>query len=308
MSDPLILKTDNLCASFGKQQVLHNVSLNVPEGRIYGFLGRNGAGKSTTIRIILRLLKPTSGTVRLLGYDSRHYYGRALLHVGSLVEAPGFYDHLSGPENLRIATTLRKLPERAIGEALELAGLTDVSSKPVGHYSMGMRQRLGLAWALLGMPKLLILDEPINGLDPAGVREVRNLLRYLSTDKGMSIFLSSHILSEVQQVADRIGVIHTGRLLVEKDCTESAFDDVTIKIRCDRAAQAAEVTKTLAWVSSASLHSQDQIQVRCTKARCAELNRVLVQAGFAIAEFTWVQEDLEDYFLQLTDSVPSSVS
>ncbi len=219
-----VLETDGLCAAYGRQRVVHDLSLHVEEGQIYGFLGLNGAGKSTTIRLILRLRQPAGGTVRLFGQDLKTSYKQVLPQIGSLVDAPGFYDHLSAAENLRIAAIIRRLPAPAIGEALVITGLATTGKKPVKHFSMGMRQRLGLAWALLGHPRLLVLDEPINGLDPAGVREVRELLRHLSRDKGVTIFLSSHILSEVQQLADRIGVIHEGRLVAEREA--QADDDL----------------------------------------------------------------------------------
>lgn len=213
-----VLQVEKLCMSYGSQRVLHDLSLKVERGCIYGFLGRNGAGKSTAIRNILGLLKPQSGHIRLFGMDTATRGGRMQLRsVGSLVETPGFYDHLSGYDNLAIACMARNLPARCITESLHLTNMSQARSKPVGRYSMGMRQRLGISWALLGNPQLLILDEPINGLDPAGVHEVRALLRHLRDERGVTVFLSSHILSEIQQVTDRIGIIHNGRLVAEHD-------------------------------------------------------------------------------------------
>lgn len=228
-----VLETGRLCAAYGRQRVLHDVSLHVEEGQIYGFLGLNGAGKSTTIRLILNLLRPTSGTVHLFGRDLRTCWREVLPRVGSLVEESGFYGHLSGAENLRIGAVARRLPESAVTEALQLTGLSTASRKPVGHFSLGMKQRLGLAWALLGNPRLLVLDEPINGLDPAGVREVRELLHRLSRERGVTIFLSSHILSEVQQLADRIGVIHEGRLVTEREVGAHKGTAESARLRTD---------------------------------------------------------------------------
>lgn len=229
-----VLQIQKLCMSYGSQQVLHDLSLNVEQGCIYGFLGRNGAGKSTAIRNILGLLKPQSGHIRLFGADTAGRGGRMQLrNVGSLVETPGFYDHLSGYDNLAIACLVRDLPERSIAEALHLTNMSQAGSKPVGRYSLGMRQRLGISWALLGNPQLLILDEPINGLDPAGVREVRALLRRLRDDRGVTIFLSSHILSEIQQVTDRIGIINNGHLVAEHDtasCPAQELEDYFLRL------------------------------------------------------------------------------
>ncbi|HBE06374.1 MAG TPA: ABC transporter ATP-binding protein [Firmicutes bacterium] len=229
-----VLQIEKLCMSYGSQQVLNELSLNVEKGSIYGFLGRNGAGKSTAIRNILGLLKPRSGHIRLFGTDTASRGGRMQLrNVGSLVETPGFYDHLSGYDNLAIACMVRDLPESAITEALHLTNMSQAASKLVGRYSLGMRQRLGISWALLGNPQLLILDEPINGLDPAGVREVRALLRRLRDDRGVTIFLSSHILSEIQQVTDRIGIVHDGHLVAEHDtagCPAQELEDYFLRL------------------------------------------------------------------------------
>lgn len=295
-----VLETERLCAAYGRQKVLHDLSLHVEEGQIYGFLGLNGAGKSTTIRLVLNLLKPSDGTVRLFGRNLKSGYREVLPRVGSLVEAPGFYSHLSGAENLRIGAVVRRLPESAVSEALELTGLSDAGGKPVGHYSMGMKQRLGLAWALLGRPRLLVLDEPINGLDPAGVREVRELLGRLSSEQGTTIFLSSHILTEVQQLADRIGVIHGGRLVAEVDSREELQAEVIVRIRCDQSSQAAEMAKRLEWVSHVAPGGDGCLEVSCARQRSSELNALLNRAGIGVAEFAWTRSSLEDFFLKTT--------
>lgn len=298
-----VLETDHLCAAYGRREVLHDLSLQVEEGQIYGFLGLNGAGKSTTIRLILNLLQPTHGAVRLFGQNLKGHRRQVLPWVGSLVEAPGFYDHLSGAENLRIAAIMRGLPKSAVPEALALTGLGAGDAKPVGHFSMGMKQRLGLAWALLGTPRLLILDEPINGLDPAGVREMRELLRHLSRERGTTIFLSSHILSEVQQLADRFGVIHQGRLATEWDAREDDQAEVTVRIRCDQPSRAAELAARLGWVNRVTQDRGDCLQLTLERQRCSELNALFHQAGMAVAEFTWLRTDLEDSFLKITGAV-----
>lgn len=300
MSNQMAIETSGLCASFGSRRVLHDVSLHVEEGEIYGFLGRNGAGKSTTIRMILRLLKPAAGTIRVFDRELHSDYRQCLKQIGSMVEGPGFYDHLSARENLRLAQIQRGLPRDVIEEALDLTGLASDAGRPVKQYSMGMKQRLALAWALLGQPRLLILDEPINGLDPAGVREIRELLRRLREERGVTIFLSSHILSEVEQLADRIGIIHEGRLLAEQACAQDLADDLSIKIRCEQEHQVAQVLDRLAWVGGVAVIGPAQVQAKISKARAGELNSLLHKAGFSISEFSWLQPTLEDYFLTLT--------
>lgn len=300
MSDRLALETEGLCAAFGRRRVLHDLALHVEEGRIYGFLGRNGAGKSTTIRLILRLLRPAAGRIRIFGRDLEESHRSCLRQIGAMVEAPGLYDHLTGYDNLRVAQILRDLPESSIGEALELTGLARDARRPVRQYSLGMKQRLGLAWALLGRPRLLILDEPINGLDPAGVREVRELVRRLRDERGVTIFLSSHILSEVQQLADRIGVIHEGRLLTEEDCGQEGAERLRVRIRCPREEQVAQVLARLDWVRGVSIAGPAQIQADLARPRAAELNALLNKVGLPVEEFAWTQPTLEDYFLSLT--------
>ena len=303
MSNVMAIETAGLCASFGRRRVLHDLALHVEEGRIYGFLGRNGAGKSTTIRLILRLLQPAAGRIRIFGRDLGDDRRSSLRQIGAMVEAPGLYDHLTGYENLRVAQILRDLPARAIGEALELAGLSADARRPVGQYSLGMKQRLGLAWALLGRPRLLVLDEPINGLDPAGVREVRELLRYLRDERGVTIFLSSHILSEVEQLADRIGVVHEGRLLVEEDCGADREDRLRVRIRCAQEARVAQVLARLDWVGGVAAAGPGQVLAELAQSRAAELNALLVKAGLPVSEFCWAQPTLEDYFLSLTGGI-----
>ncbi len=300
MPRKLAIATEGLCAEFGSRRVLHDVALHVEEGGIYGFLGRNGAGKSTTIRLILRLLKPAAGRIEVFGRELLADSKVCLRQIGAMVEAPGFYDHLSGRENLRIAQILRGLPPAAIDDALRLTGLAADAGRPAGQYSLGMKQRLSLAWALLGEPRLLILDEPINGLDPAGVREVRDLLRFLRDERGVTVFLSSHILSEVQQLADRIGIIHEGRLLAEEEGVQGAEARINVRIRTPREAQAAAMLKELPWVKGVLVTGPAQLQAMVDSERAGELNALLHKAGFQIDEFGWLQPTLEDYFLELT--------
>lgn len=203
-----MIKTTNLCKQFKGQVAVDHVSLTIPKGVVYGLLGPNGAGKSTILKMLTGVLKPTSGSIL---FEGAEWNRNCLNQIGALIEHPPLYDNLTAWENLKVRTTLLGLPERRIGEALRVVGLTDTGKKRAGQFSLGMKQRLGIASALLNHPKLLILDEPTNGLDPVGIEELRGLIRSFSK-QGITVILSSHILSEVQQMADYIGIITNGVL------------------------------------------------------------------------------------------------
>ena len=203
-----ILKTDNLCKDFKKQKAVNNVSITVRENSIYGLLGPNGAGKSTTLKMITGMLRPTSGKVLFNGHD---WNRKDLEQIGALIETPPLYDNLSAAENLEVRAKLLGVPKARIDEVLEIVDLQNTGRKKAGQFSMGMKQRLGIAIALLNNPKLLILDEPTNGLDPIGIQELRSLIRSFPS-QGITVILSSHILSEVQLIADDIGIISNGIL------------------------------------------------------------------------------------------------
>jgi lantibiotic transport system ATP-binding protein len=207
MSD-IILQTENLCKSFKKQLAVDHVSLSVPRNSIYGLLGPNGAGKSTTLKMIAGMLRPDSGRILFQGHE---WVRKDLREIGVLIESPPLYENLTAWENLKVRTLTLELPDSLIAETLEIVDLTHTGKKRAGQFSMGMKQRLGIAIALLNKPKLLILDEPTNGLDPIGIQELRELIRSFPR-QGITVILSSHILSEVEQVADQIGIIAGGRL------------------------------------------------------------------------------------------------
>ena len=204
----LILKTTSLCKKFKGQIAVNNVSLNIPRNSVYGLLGPNGAGKSTTLKMITGILKPTSGTII---FNGQPWNRSALKEIGALIEMPPLYENLTAWENLKVRTTLLGLPDTRIDEVLQIVQLTNTGKKRAGQFSLGMKQRLGIANALLNHPKLLILDEPTNGLDPVGIEELRELIRSFP-QKGITVILSSHILSEVQKAADHIGIIANGVL------------------------------------------------------------------------------------------------
>lgn len=211
-----IIQTHDLCKQYGNALRVSHLNLNVPEGSIYGFLGPNGAGKSTTLKMILGLVRPTAGSIRVLGKDMDNSNRLSVLRqVGSLIESPSYYGHLTGEENLRIVQTLRGIPEKNIREVLQIVRLDGQREKKVAHYSLGMKQRLGLAAALLGYPKLLILDEPTNGLDPAGIQEMRELICGLPGRFGMTVVVSSHLLSEIDQMANHVAIIREGELVFQ---------------------------------------------------------------------------------------------
>ena len=221
MPDPApLITTHNLSFCFGQRQVLRNVNLAVPPASIYGFLGPTGAGKSTTLRLLLGLLPAPAGAVRLFGHDLARHRLALLGRVGALIEMPSLYDHLSGHDNLEVTRRLRGLPAARTAEVLEIVRLRADARRPVREYSLGMRQRLGLALALLPDPELLVLDEPTNGLDPSGIMEMRELLRHLRQDLGKTILISSHLISEVERLATHVGVIRQGELVFQGPLAE----------------------------------------------------------------------------------------
>lgn len=204
----IILETTNLCKKFGKQTAVNDLSLQIERNSVYGLLGPNGAGKSTTLKMIVGMLRPSEGSIL---FDGHTWNRRDLGEIGALIESPPLYDNLTAKENLEVRTTMLGLPQSRIEEVLRTVELTDTGKKRAGQFSMGMKQRLGIALALLNHPRLLILDEPTNGLDPLGIQELRELIRSFP-EQGITVILSSHILSEVEQTADHIGIIADGRL------------------------------------------------------------------------------------------------
>lgn len=211
-----IITTTSLCKEYNKVLRVKDVDLSIQEGIVYGFLGPNGAGKSTTMKMILGLARPSSGTISVFGKQMNNHNRLAILReVGSLIESPSYYGHLTGEENLRIVCTLRGVPENDIKRVLKIVRLENQKNKRVSQYSMGMKQRLGLASALLGTPKLLILDEPTNGLDPAGIQEMRGLIKSLPQQFGVTVMVSSHLLSEIDQIATNVGIISKGELVYQ---------------------------------------------------------------------------------------------
>ena len=216
-----ILEIKNLSKKSGSSYRVKNLSMSIPKSCVYGFLGPNGAGKTTTLKMILGLIKKDAGEIKMFGEDVSSKNLLALLHkTGSLIENPGGYPHLSGLENMQIIAKLKGVNESEIEKALKTVRLYEQKDKKLGAYSLGMKQRLGIAMALLGDPKLLILDEPSNGLDPAGIMEIRNLITSLPKERGMTVLISSHLLNEIEQMADYVGIIHKGQMLYQGKLSE----------------------------------------------------------------------------------------
>src|ERR1700710_705416 len=216
----MVIDTERLTFNFGKQTVVKSLSLQVPEGSIYGFLGPNGAGKTTTIKLLLNLLKTQAGSVSIFDKELQSNRIEILSQIGSLIEQPAIYLHLSGKENLLNRALLLQIPSKRVDEMLDLVHLTDAAHKKAGQYSLGMKQRLGIALALLSDPKLLILDEPTNGLDPNGIIEVRELLIKLVSEHKKTVFISSHLLAEIERMATHVGIINRGELLFQGSITD----------------------------------------------------------------------------------------
>ncbi len=296
----VVLQTEDLTKRYGRRVAVDRLSLRVERGDIYGFLGQNGAGKSTTIRMVLGLVKPTSGRVQLLGHERGRAQLRARARVGAIVESPAFYDNLTGRQNLRLLAALSGGTTAArIVEVLETVGLSARADEPVRVYSCGMRQRLGLAQALLPHPKLIILDEPTNGLDPQGIHEVRQLIRRLRAELGLTILLSSHLLAEIEQLCDRVAIIDAGRLLYQGPLAELVAPAPTLKLRVDRSDVAYDL------LAREQLHTvrrngTDYLYVETPDEHIPVINALLVANGIKVFELTQSHETLEDAFLRLT--------
>ena len=300
-----IIETTDLCKQYGRALRVAHLHLTVPEGSVYGFLGPNGAGKSTTLKMILGLVRPTAGSIEVLGkpMDSPHRLA-VLRQVGSLIESPSYYGHLTGEENLRIVQTLRGVPEKSIREVLQIVRLDGQREKKAAHYSLGMKQRLGLAAALLGYPKLLILDEPTNGLDPAGIQEMRELICDLPRRFGMTVVVSSHLLSEIDQMADHVAIIREGELVFQD--TLQALHSRSCR---HLAMKTTDNEKALRLLKKQSLSCQEQegyvILPVLRDEATAKLSCFLAEQHLGIVRLEERQKSLEDIFLELTGKAVS---
>ena len=295
-----VMETNNLTKQYQSATVVDNVSLHVPKGKIYGLLGRNGAGKTTTMKMMLQLVRPTKGEVRMFGAGYQEHMSDTYRKIGSIIETPGFYTNLTGLENLEILAKLRgKISKDAVRNALEIVGLDKEKNKLFSDYSLGMKQRLGIAAAIMHEPELLILDEPINGLDPIGISEIRQFLCELSRTKGTTIFISSHVLSEIEQIADVIGVMNEGKLVEEVNMEElhkrkRKYISFTVSDSIVASTLLKKHRKIIDFETEAGI-----LKVYDNTANVGELNKLLVENGIMVTGINACEENLEDYFSEL---------
>jgi ABC-type multidrug transport system ATPase subunit len=299
MQNDIILQTQGLKKHFGKVHAVDGVTISVSRGLVYGFLGPNGSGKTTTIGMILGLLHPTAGSVALFGKRVTPSHTKPLRRVGALVGQPALVPYLTARQNLELLAHLRRdLPCGRVDEILEIVGLHKAANRPTGHFSTGMKQRLGLAMSLLHKPELLILDEPTNGMDPAGMHDVRNQLSELA-DRGVTVFISSHLLHEVEQICDRVGVLNAGKVITEGNVKELLGGTAVVKVRVSSSSEAARLLQSLpgcreikpngAYVTVCGVSSQAVVAHLTSK-------------GVVPSEVSTGQSDLESIFLELTAS------
>ena len=297
-----VIETKNLTKQYGTQKSVADLNIHVRQGRIYGLLGRNGAGKTTTMKMLLGLTQPTSGEVTIWGQPLRTNEKKLLPRIGYLIESPGFYPNLTATENLRIFATLRGVPSRnAIKNALDLVGLPYKDKKLFSQYSLGMKQRLAIALAIMHDPELLILDEPINGLDPIGIAEVRSFIRALCTERGKTILISSHILSEIALLADDIGIIDHGELLEEESLAElEAKSNRHIRFTVSSTTQAARILEQGFHETQFTIRDDHNLRLHNLDVSVGEIVTTFVENGLTVSEAYVCEESLEDYFKRVT--------
>jgi ABC-type multidrug transport system ATPase subunit len=299
----VVINTEGLSFTFGNQQVVKSVSLRVPAGSIYGFLGPNGAGKTTTIKLLLNLLRPESGSIHIFDQELQSNREAILAQTGSLIEQPAIYAHLSGRENLKNRALLLQVPASRVEEMLALVQLKDAADKKAGRYSLGMKQRLGIALALLGDPKLLLLDEPTNGLDPNGIIEIRELLMKLVREHGKTVFISSHLLAEINKMATHVGIIHKGKMMFQGSIDElEAMSKPLIEIElAGKTTEAAELLNATGHTVVEAKKEKLFIEY-LSKQQVGQINALLNQKGFTVYSIIKVQKDLEELFLAITQN------
>lgn len=297
-----ILQTNRLTKTIGGKELVRSVNLHVRKGEIYGFLGPNGAGKTTVMKMIMNLWKPTSGRIELFGKILTPGSCEVLKRMGSIIEFPGFYEHMTGYENLELhCEYMGYYRHGCIEEALEMLDLTDAACKPVKSYSLGMKERLGIARAILCRPELLILDEPTTGLDPAGMRQVRDLLQMLCREYGVTIMVSSHILSEIESIADTIGLLHHGKLMQEislKEIEDMSF--AYLKLTVPDTKRAAYVLSEKLGLTNFRIFEEGEIRIYETGISPQELSKTLALNDVSVVSLGKKSETLEDYFLKMT--------
>lgn len=305
-----IFQTNHLTKTIGGKTLVRDINLHVKKGEIYGFLGPNGAGKTTVMKLITNLWKPTAGTVELFGKTLTPKSYEVLKRMGSIIEFPTFYEHLTGYENLKLhAEYMGYYQHGSIENALKLLHLADAGETPVRNYSLGMKERLGIARAVLTRPELLILDEPANGLDPAGMKQIRDLLKTLCAEYEITIMISTHILSEIESIADTIGVIHHGRM--QKEITMEEIQEMSfayIELSVENPKRAAYVLSEKLGLTNFKLAAKGQIRIYDSRVSVQELSKKLALEDVAVTALGKRSETLEDYFLKMTEEVSPYVS
>lgn len=303
-----ILQTSHLSKTIDGKQLVTDVNIHVKKGEVYGFLGPNGAGKTTVMKMLTNLWKPTSGTAWLFGKALEKNSYEVLKRMGSIIEFPTFYDHMSGKDNLQLhCEYMGYYNKGSVDEALGMLGLSDAADKPAGSYSLGMKQRLGIARAILCKPELVILDEPTNGLDPAGMKQIRDLFRMLCTEYGMTLMISSHLLPEIESIADTVGVIHHGKMMKEISMKEIAETNTAyIELAVEDTKKAAYVLAEKMQLSNFKIVNDSGIRIYEQGVTTQKISRELMANDVEIASISQHTETLEDYFLKITSEVGKS--
>lgn len=299
---PFILQTNRLSKKIGSKMLVTDVDIHIRKGEIYGFLGPNGAGKTTVMKMITNLWKPASGTIELFGERLTPKSYDVLKRMGSIIEFPVFYDHMTGRENLQLhCEYMGYYNTGSVENAMQMLNLTDAADQPVRNYSLGMKERLGIARAVMCKPELLILDEPTNGLDPAGMKQIRDLLKMLSSEYGITIMISSHILSEVESIADTVGIIHHGRMMKEirmQDIEETNLNYVEISVTDEK--KAAYVLAEMLKLHNFKVFDNGKIRIYDHSVSTQQLTKTLALNDVEVMGIGKKAETLEDYFLKLT--------
>ena len=294
-----VLELKNVNKSFGKRKVIDNISLEVKEGEIYGFLGPNGSGKTTTIKMILRLIDSDSGEIKVNGFDTKKQFEKAMECIGAIVENPDMYKYMSGIDNLKLHARIRNIDKKRIDEVLEMVELKGREKDKVGKYSLGMKQRLGLALTLLHKPKVLILDEPTNGLDPAGIKKLRDILKEIAHKEGVAVFVSSHILSEMQLMCDKVAVIDSGKVVKIEEISKEDDKIETVEIKVKNVEKAIQIIKEKFEIDTKRVGNNIEISLLTEN-----LPKVVKELAIADVEIKAVipkEHSLEEIFFDATE-------
>lgn len=295
-----VLELKNVNKTFGKRKVINNLSLEVKEGEIFGFLGPNGSGKTTTIKMILRLIDMDSGEIKVAGFDTKKQFEKAMEYIGAIVENPDLYKYMTGRENLKLHARIRNVDSERIEKVLDLVGLKERANEKVGKYSLGMKQRLGLALTLLHKPKILILDEPTNGLDPAGIKLLRDILKQIAHKEGVAVFVSSHILSEMQLMCDKVAVLDNGNVVKTEEIKVSEQEKTeTLDIRVKETEKAIKIIKDKFKIEPKL--EENNIVITIETEKVPTLIKELATADTQIMAVIPREHSLEDIFFDATE-------